>query len=356
MEKKLNLSSSAQRYNLAKVCPCGKSNKDGKFSPDKNNPDCGYCHACDKAFFPETEREVIQQYTAPTPPSVLDRELIQGAFSRYDKNNFIKALKRIFPSKNIEEKAKAYGVGTSKHWEGATIFFQDTGTEIRGGKVMLYDEVTAKRVKEPFNHFNWLHKILKIEAFNLVQCLFGLHLTKDNNKPIGVVESEKTAFIMSLVDDRFIWVATGGKGNFKYEMLEPLKDKKVFAYPDSGEFELWNSIALRLAEHGLNIKVSKEIEAFPKGTDLADIALDEVKNKPQPTTAKGYDLEALKGLAGCIIPEQDQRTEKEFLKALNQLEGVDQAQAKELINKMILNDVISRTSQKTYYLFHSTPF
>ena len=61
-------------------------------------------------------------------------------------------------------------------------------------------------------------------------------------------------------------------------------------------------------------------------------------------------------LAECIIPEQDERAEKDFLRALNQLEGLDHTQAKNLINKMIINDIVSKTTLKTYYLFNSTPF
>lgn len=373
--EKMNFSNSRDRYHLAKFCPCGKSNKDGKFSPDKNDPNCGYCHACDKTFFNNEKEERESQpmkELPPKPPTLLDRELIQGAFAHYDKNNFIKALKKYFPNKDLEAKAKAYGIGTSKHWQGATIFFQDTGTEIRGGKVMLYDEVTAKRIKEPANRFNWLHKILKLEPYNLVQCLFGLHLIKDNTKPIAVVESEKTAFIMSLVDDNFIWVATGGKGNFKHDILAPLKGKKVHAFPDSGEFKTWKEKALGLELYGISVEVSEELETYPIGTDLADIELEEIqaqqksKKTPQDTqqvtqqvetsSEKIYDIKEMQKLAECIIPEQDERAEKDFLRALNQLEGLDHTQAKNLINKMIINDIVSKTTLKTYYLFNSTPF
>ena len=391
--EKMNFSNSRDRYHLAKFCPCGKSNKDGKFSPDKNDPNCGYCHACDKTFFNNEKEEQEPQpmkELPPKPPTLLDRELIQGAFAHYDKNNFIKALKKYFPDQDLEAKAKAYGIGTSKHWQGATIFFQDTGTEIRGGKVMLYDEVTAKRVKpdDPsVSYFNWLHKILKLEPYNLVQCLFGLHLIKDNTKPIAVVESEKTAFIMSLVDDNFIWVATGGKGNFKKEMLLPLKGKKVYAFPDAGEFKTWKEKALGLELYGVSIEVSEELETYPIGTDLADIELEDIeledieleeieleeiqnqqksKKTPQDTqqvtqqvetsSGKIYDIKEMQKLAECIIPEQDERAEKDFLRALNQLEGLDHTQAKNLINKMIINDIVSKTTLKTYHLFNSTPF
>ncbi|MBK7097579.1 MAG: hypothetical protein IPH58_03420 [Sphingobacteriales bacterium] len=34
-----------------KHCPCGKSNKDGKFIPYKGLDNCGYCHSCGKTFY-----------------------------------------------------------------------------------------------------------------------------------------------------------------------------------------------------------------------------------------------------------------------------------------------------------------
>lgn len=47
---------------------------------------------------------------------------------------------------------RLYHIGTSKHWDQATIFWQiDTHNQIRTGKVILYNSKTNKRVKTPFN-------------------------------------------------------------------------------------------------------------------------------------------------------------------------------------------------------------
>lgn len=42
------------------------------------------------------------------------------------------------------------------------------------------------------------------------RCLFGSHLIPDHKGDICVVESEKTALIMNIVDDNRLWLATGG--------------------------------------------------------------------------------------------------------------------------------------------------
>ncbi|TXD67039.1 DUF6371 domain-containing protein [Polaribacter glomeratus] len=167
-----------------------------------------------------------------------------------------------------------YLTGSNYCWQQSTIFWQiDDKGQIRGAKIMLYDKVTGKRIKEPYNHINWLHKAIKEPDFNLCQCLFGLHLiNEDCQKSIAIVESEKTAIIMSIFLPEFIWVSTGSKSNFKFEVLEPLKKRKCFAFPDKGEFNNWSNKAKELKTKGFKIEVSNIIEQtnFNNGFDLAD--------------------------------------------------------------------------------------
>lgn len=39
----------------------------------------------------------------------------------------------------------------------------------------------------------------------------------------------------------YVWLATGGKQNFKAEKCECLKGRKVILYPDLGAFEDWKT-------------------------------------------------------------------------------------------------------------------
>jgi hypothetical protein len=171
-----------------------------------------------------------------------------------------------------------YLTGTNLCWKNATMFWQiDNKEQIRGAKIMLYNKHTGKRVKEPYKHINWLHKAIKKPDFNLCQCLFGLHLiNEDYQKDIAIVESEKTAIIMSIFLPEFIWVATGSKSNFKIDLLQPLKKRKCFAFPDKGEFNNWNNKATELNQQGYKIAVSNLLEKteFNNGFDLADYYLN----------------------------------------------------------------------------------
>lgn len=77
---------------------------------------------------------------------------------------------------------------------------------------------------------------------------------------------------MSIILPDFIWLATGSKGNFKFETLEPLKKRNIIAFPDKGEFINWNNKAIELNKIDFNISVSDIIEKtnFNNGFDLAD--------------------------------------------------------------------------------------
>ena len=62
---------------------------------------------------------------------------------------------------------------------------------------MCYNAETGHRVKGPQAFVSWAHSELKLHDFRLKQCLFGEHLLKNSSSPVMLVESEKTAVVMS---------------------------------------------------------------------------------------------------------------------------------------------------------------
>lgn len=210
------------------------------------------------------------------PTSYIPREKMEVSLRDYDNNNFALFLKNLNPElQNVV--IRRYNIGTSKRWDGATIFWQvDISGKVRTGKIMLYSPETGKRVKEPHPHFSWAHT--QIENFQLKQCLFGEHLLKGNNNPVAIVESEKTAIVASTYFPKFIWLACGGLSNLSPEKCQVLKGRNVVLFPDLNAFEKWNEKAeiLRKEVRDIKITVSKLLEEKcnsedrEKGLDIAD--------------------------------------------------------------------------------------
>lgn len=286
---KYNLDKSSKKF----LCPkCNKKTfvkyieaETGNYLNDEfgrcdRETNCGY-YSTPKGDFKNTF-EV--KYIEPPKPSFHDFNLVTQSGRNYKQNNFIQFLKTLFSNDEVKQTILKYLIGTSKHWSGATTFWQiDNTNNVRHGKIMLFNSETGKRTKNSNGKalISSVRSVLKLENFNLNQCLFGLHLINETNtKTIALVEGEKTAVIMSLFKPDYIWLATGGKGGFKYEFLKPIKDFKIIAFPDKSEYNEWLNKAIELNAVGFKIVVSEWLEQqpdFEAGTDLADVYINEVK-------------------------------------------------------------------------------
>ena len=145
---------------------------------------------------------------------------------------------------------------------------------------MLYNSETGKRQKNHLGkaYISSVRSVLKLKDFNLKQCLFGLHLINETeSKSLAIVESEKTAILMSLFKPEYVWLATGSKSGFKYEYLRPLRDYKIIGFPDKSEYSDWQNKAVELNNLGFNISISQYLEttSYKEGTDLADVLINE---------------------------------------------------------------------------------
>ncbi len=256
---------------------CDREQECGYFNiPQKNNG--SFASPCKTSFKslaePTNSKTIVMSHPV---------KLMQQTLKEYTKNNFYLYLTSLFPEVEVLRVFDLYKVGTSKTWDGATVFWQiDNHFVIRAGKIMLYDLKSGKRIKKPYPHINWVHSRLKIQSFDLRQCLFGLHLIATNKK-IALVESEKTAIIMALFMPEYTWLATGSKQNYKREFLEPIKDREIIAFPDKSEFDNWHEKAIGFIQSGFRISVSNYLEhtTCAKGADLADlyILLDSEKRE-----------------------------------------------------------------------------
>jgi Domain of unknown function (DUF6371) len=220
----------------------------------------------------------------PRPVSFIDKAIFKKTLGVNDNNTFTNFLIALFGKERAENLVNRYHIGTTKN--GETIFYQvDLQGNVRSGKVMKYNLIESnqtaigtdcKRDKTTFP--NWVHSKLKLENFNLSQCLFGEHLLTDS-RTVAVVESEKSAIIASVYFPQFVWVACGGKEGLGIDKLKVLKGKSVILFPDLNGFDKWNLKANEIRAFCKSVAVSDLLEKVAtdeeraSGLDLADYLL-----------------------------------------------------------------------------------
>ena len=235
--------------------------------------------------------------------------------SRSDRNNLARWLCTQFPEEQVAEVLARYRTGSTR--DGRIIYWQiDEHGQVRAGKVMAYD-LDGHRKKDGKGNVCWVHSMkidgIRFDEMLAPQCLFGEHLinvdvnANDNCHPedihreaqstlsfssslalqaatlplVMLVESEKTALIMSLVCPDKVWLATGGKANFKESMLAPLIELEVAVYPDADALHDWYTRAVEMNRTlGTHLHIPTGYynlmdhdETRREGWDLADVVL-----------------------------------------------------------------------------------
>ena len=142
----------------------------------------------------------------PIVTSYIDVDIVNQSLHGYPANKSFQFLSAQFGETETLKFMRRYKVGTSKFWDGATVFWQtDNQNKVRTGKIMLYNSETGKRIKEPYNHVTWGHSVLHKCDYNLRQCFFGEHLLLENkSRLVALVESEKTTLIASYYLPQFL--------------------------------------------------------------------------------------------------------------------------------------------------------
>lgn len=190
--------------------------------------------------------------------SYIDTGIVYQSLKGYPKNRLFQFLTSQFGEAAAMKLMKRYRVGSSKHWDGATVFWQiDRDERVRTGKIMLYNSETGKRVKHPFNHVTWVHSLLHKDGFHLRQCFFGEHLlASDPTRPVALVESEKTALFASYSLPQYLWIASGGKnGCFNEYSLSVLVGRNVVLFPDLGATEYWKGKIGLMKGYGIDVRL-----------------------------------------------------------------------------------------------------
>lgn len=260
-----------QRANA--YCPCGKNNRKGRFATERGyvGQPYGHCFDCGQDFW-SGDDILVKPYEVTELPQFCEPcidELINNVDSNLE-SGFIQFLTNTFSERDAIDVVEKYYLGV---YDMDVIFWQiDINKNLRAGKVIAYDS-EGKRRKDVKPPVRWWHKIVKSDC-QLNQCLFGEHLIGESNKPIAVVESEKTACILSICNPAFTWVACGSKTNLQDYKCELLSGYHVTLFPDEGCYDEWSVIA---SSWGFNISRDCEIwyeqGMIEKSDDIADYYL-----------------------------------------------------------------------------------
>ena len=234
------------------------------------------------------------------------------AKTRSDANHLARWLSTLFPEEQVAATLARYRTGSTR--DGRIIYWQiDEWGQVRTGKVMAYNPDGHRR-KEGKGNVCWVHSIrvdgIRFDEMLVPQCLFGLHLLNDNvdvNENLAprcvqapslrgraggeaaIVESEKTALIMSVLCPDRVWLATGGKQNFKEQMVAPLASMEVTLFPDADALTDWYTRAMELNRTlGTKLHIPTwyydlmiHDEARAAGWDLADVVLPAMSGLPR---------------------------------------------------------------------------
>lgn len=242
-----------------------------KFGRCDREVNCSYFYS---PYGDENYRDYNKEYTSPKKPEqvFIPKPLFKRSLNGYSKNNFVIYLSTLFNQSTIERLIKKYHLGTSRQLNGGCIFYQiDVQGNVRRGKIIVYDAETGRR-----GAINSVHSQLHIDHKHYPEWrFFGEHLLCELDKPVAMVESEKTAVIASVYFPGFIWLATGTISTLKPEYAKSLKDRHVTLFPDIGAYEEWK---VRMKEFSslCSITISRFLErkaddqAKRKGYDLAD--------------------------------------------------------------------------------------
>lgn len=279
-----------RRSSRKETCPqCGKKRfvpyvltEDNETIP---NPEWGRCDresSCGYWMKPNGNEVVTQP--KPREPETPMRMVARIEPTRGAKNSLKPYADWLVGGIKSNEAARRYHIATA--YDGGCIFLQMDGDGIvRAGKIIRYKD--GHRVKDGLP-VRWLHKDkhykLLFTGDTLRQCFFGEHLLVTRlDAPVAIVESEKTALLMSAIRPEYVWLATGGScGLQNPEKTDVLDGREVTLFPDNGMYLKWRQIAIPKG-WAVNEECLPSRDGFSDGYDILDLyerwLIDEQRNE-----------------------------------------------------------------------------
>lgn len=263
-------------------------------------------------------------------PTIIPASSVARFESAYNRSFLFDFIASRYGKHKADTVFHLYGVGACSRWHDfaentTTLFIQkDIQGRIRQMNAILYNPETGKRRKEKVEFFDskagknkkrekyppnklgmphLKHLGINESDIELLQCFFGEHLLNGNNKPVAIVESEKTAMIASLHYPQYIWLATGGSfgvGLPRSETWGVLKGRQVIMFPDTDKRMEWIDLSAMLEDitgedvEFIDITNGQQVPEGMEKYDLADLLLDVVAtpaaNEVEPVENKLVNL------------------------------------------------------------------
>lgn len=230
----------------------------------------------------------ISRPTAVCTPSYnfIEQDIIKRLQGQ--RNTFIDFLLTLFDKPKVAAAVERYCIGGDSMCR--TIFpnIDQEGRCVGGAVIPYLANGHRDKSKGASNIHAELRRKDKTLPTQADQVLFGSHLLRlYPTASVGVVESQKSAVILSVIYPNLIWLATAGMTNFNERLLAPIYDRNVVAYPDVNGVQVWTQRAKDLPFK--NIRVSDWWRyAQDEKEDICDVVIRAVQEEKAPYNIPDY--------------------------------------------------------------------
>ena len=214
-------------------------------------------------------------------PDVIKR--LQG-----QRNTFIDFLLTLFEQPKVAAAVERYFIGGDSQCRTISPNVDTEGRCVGGAVIPYLANGHRDKSKGASNIHAELRRKDKTLPQQADQVLFGSHLLRlYPDASVGVVESQKSAVILSIIYPEIVWVATAGMTNFNERLLFPIYDRNVVAYPDVNGVKVWTERAKDLPFK--NIRVSDWWRyAQDDKEDITDVVIRAIQQEKTPYSIPDY--------------------------------------------------------------------
>lgn len=164
------------------------------------------------------------------------------------------------------------------------VAYKSDGHRVKDGEdCLVYDWRQRAYVNRPDGNKASLvgKRIMYKHTLTAKQCFFNENcLARYPDKPVAMVESEKSVVACTMAAPDYVWIGTGGQFGCRWydpEVYEVLRGRDVTLFPDTDAYEDWKTRAEMMKLDGINVSIFR-LEAAGcvteedrvKGLDIAD--------------------------------------------------------------------------------------